>query len=77
MMVRLLLANRFPLLLWWSPYYCQLYNDPYRPVLGDKHPASMSTIYRPIGPTRLEPFVGLSHIGFGRLICAGSSRVSL
>jgi PAS domain S-box-containing protein len=41
MTVGLLLANRFPLLLWWGPCYCQLYNDPYRPVLGDKHPASM------------------------------------
>ena len=41
MMVRLVLANRFPLLLWWGPRYCQLYNDAYRPVLGDKHPASM------------------------------------
>ena len=41
MMMRLLLANRFPLLLCWGPRYCQIYNDPYRPVLGDKHPASM------------------------------------
>jgi signal transduction histidine kinase len=41
MMVRLLLANRFPLLLWWGPWYCQFYNDPYRPVLGAKHPRSM------------------------------------
>jgi hypothetical protein len=41
MVVRLLLANRFPLLLWWGPWYCQFYNDPYRPVLGTKHPRSM------------------------------------
>src|SRR5580704_2017545 len=41
MMVGFVLANRFPLLLWWGPRYCQLYNDAYRPVLGDKHPASM------------------------------------
>jgi signal transduction histidine kinase len=41
MMVRFLLANRFPLLLWWGPQFCQLYNDPYRPVLGEKHPRSM------------------------------------
>ena len=41
MMVRLLLSNRFPLLLWWGPHFCQLYNDPYRPVLGPKHPQSM------------------------------------
>ena len=66
MMVRLLLANRFPLLLWWGPRYCQLYNDPYRPVLGDKHPTSMgqparecfSEIWDVIGPLIDTPFNG-------------------
>jgi signal transduction histidine kinase/FixJ family two-component response regulator len=38
MMVRFLLANRFPLLLWRGPQFCQLYNDAYRPILGTKHP---------------------------------------
>ena len=38
MMARFLLANRFPLLLWWGPQFCQLYNDAYRPILGKKHP---------------------------------------
>ena len=38
MMVRFLLANRFPLLLWWGPDFIQIYNDPYLPVLGTKHP---------------------------------------
>jgi len=38
MMVNLLLANRFPLLLWWGPQYISIYNDAYRPVLGTKHP---------------------------------------
>jgi signal transduction histidine kinase len=38
MMVRFLLANRFPLLLWWGPRYVSLYNDAYRPILGTKHP---------------------------------------
>ena len=38
MMVRFLLANRFPLLLWWGPQYVSIYNDAYRPVLGTKHP---------------------------------------
>ncbi len=41
MMLSFLLANRFPLLLWWGPRYVQLYNDPYRPVLGTKHPKSL------------------------------------
>ena len=66
MMVRLLLANRFPLLLWWGPRYCQIYNDPYRPVLGDKHPASMGQparecfpeIWEVIGPLINTPFNG-------------------
>jgi signal transduction histidine kinase len=39
MMVRFLLANRFPLLLWWGPDYIQIYNDHYAPILGSKHPA--------------------------------------
>jgi len=38
MMVSFLLANRFPLLLWWGPEYIQIYNDAYRPILGTKHP---------------------------------------
>ncbi len=29
-----MLANRFPMLLWWGPEYVPIYNDAYRPVLG-------------------------------------------
>jgi PAS domain S-box-containing protein len=36
--VRLMLANRLPMLLWWGPHYISIYNDPYCPVLGNKHP---------------------------------------
>ena len=38
MMAPFLLANRFPMLLWWGPQFFQLYNDAYRPILGTKHP---------------------------------------
>ncbi len=38
MMVKFLLANRFPQLLWWGPQFCSLYNDAYAPILGAKHP---------------------------------------
>src|SRR5579871_2270139 len=41
MIVSFLLANRFPLLLWWGPQYISIYNDAYRPILGAKHPRSM------------------------------------
>ena len=44
MMVRFLLANRFPLLLWWGPQYVSIYNDPYRPVLGTKHPWALGRL---------------------------------
>ncbi|MGZ3727516.1 MAG: ATP-binding protein, partial [Pseudobdellovibrio sp.] len=37
LMVRILLANRFPMLLWWGSDYIQIYNDSYRPILGVKH----------------------------------------
>jgi hypothetical protein len=37
-LVGFLLANRFPLLLWWGPQYIQIYNDAYRPIPGSKHP---------------------------------------
>ena len=39
--LNLLLANRFPLLLWWGPEYVQFYNDAYRPIPGAKHPKSL------------------------------------
>lgn len=66
MMVSFLLANRFPLLLWWGPQFCQLYNDPYRPVLGTKHPQSMGQpasqcwpeIWHIIGPLIETPYHG-------------------
>ncbi|HEV2180412.1 MAG TPA: ATP-binding protein, partial [Gemmatimonadaceae bacterium] len=57
MMVRFLLANRFPLLLWWGPDYVQLYNDAYRPVLGSKHPRSMGQPARECWP-EIWPIIG-------------------
>jgi signal transduction histidine kinase len=50
MMVRFLLANRFPLLLWWGPNYIQIYNDAYRPIPGTKHPESMGQPARECWP---------------------------
>jgi PAS domain S-box-containing protein len=46
MMVSFMLANRFPLLLWWGPEYISIYNDAYRPVLGAKHPWALGTPFR-------------------------------
>ena len=40
-MLGVVLGSRFPMLLWWGPELLHLYNDAYRPILRDKHPASM------------------------------------
>jgi PAS domain S-box-containing protein len=65
-MVSFLLANRFPLLLWWGPEYTQIYNDAYRPILGTKHPRFLgrpvkecwSEIWDVIGPLIDTPYQG-------------------
>ena len=35
------LSSRFPMLVVWGPELTKIYNDGYRPVLGDKHPQSL------------------------------------
>ena len=49
-MVEFLLANRFPLLLWWGPQYVSIYNDAYRPILGAKHPAALGQPFKEVWP---------------------------
>ena len=66
MMVGFLLANRFPLLLWWGPTFCSIYNDAYRPILGTKHPWALgrpvsecwSEIWHVLEPLIETPFRG-------------------
>jgi hypothetical protein len=66
MMVSFLLANRFPLLLWWGSDYISIYNDAYRPILGTKHPESLgqpvsdcwSEIWHILKPLIDTPFFG-------------------
>jgi signal transduction histidine kinase len=67
MVVRFLLAQRFPLLLWWGPDYIQIYNDHYTPVLGTKHPRQAMgkpfrecwhEVYDVLGPLVDTPFHG-------------------
>jgi signal transduction histidine kinase/DNA-binding response OmpR family regulator len=65
-MIPVLLANRFPLLLWWGPQYVSIYNDAYIPVLGAKHPWALgkpvsecwSEIWHILKPLIDTPFNG-------------------
>jgi signal transduction histidine kinase len=67
MVVRFMLANRFPHLLWWGPEYIQIYNDHYIPILGAKHPQQAlgepfkkcwHEVYHILGPLVDTPFHG-------------------
>jgi signal transduction histidine kinase/DNA-binding response OmpR family regulator len=65
-MVRFLLANRFPQVLWWGSQYIQFYNDAYRDIPGTKHPKALgqpaaecwAEIWPIIGPLIDTPFSG-------------------
>ena len=40
--VGICLSSRFPILLWWGPDLVMIYNDAYRPMLGEtKHPRAL------------------------------------
>ncbi len=41
-MLGVVLRSRFPMLLWWGHDLLHLYNDGYRLILRDKHPASLA-----------------------------------
>jgi signal transduction histidine kinase/DNA-binding response OmpR family regulator len=66
MIVKFLLANRFPQLLWWGPEFCSIYNDAYIPILGTKHPWALgrpvsevwSEIWNVLKPLIETPFLG-------------------
>src|SRR4051812_34553936 len=44
--VSLLLHCQLPMYLAWGPGLLQFYNDAYRPILGDKHPAALGASAR-------------------------------
>lgn len=39
--IRLVLGNGMPMMLWWGPRFVQLYNDAFRPMLAERHPAAL------------------------------------
>jgi signal transduction histidine kinase len=41
-MLGVVLGSRFPMLLWWGDDSLNLYNDAFRPIMRDKHPAALA-----------------------------------
>ena len=46
--VRIILASRFAMFVWWGQESVNLYNDPYRSFLGIKHPAALGKSARQV-----------------------------
>ncbi|WP_229520384.1 MULTISPECIES: ATP-binding protein [Massilia] len=69
--VSLCLSSTFPILVCWGPDDIQIYNDAYRPICGDLHPASMGAPFKVIWASAL-PVVGAAferaHQGEGAYI---------
>ena len=55
--VSLCLSSTFPILVCWGPDDIQAYNDAYRPICGDLHPAAMGAPFKVVWATAL-PVVG-------------------
>lgn len=49
--VGMCVSSRFPIALWWGPELVMIYNDAYRPVLGEnKHPQALGAPGRTVWP---------------------------
>ena len=48
--VGVVLGSGYPMLVCWGPAYTMLYNDPYRPLIGMKHPAALGCPIREVLP---------------------------
>jgi PAS domain S-box-containing protein len=58
LIVNLMLASGFPMAVRWGADFVMLYNDGYRPILGDKHPWALGLPFREVWPevqTQLKP----------------------
>ncbi len=58
LVVDLMLASGFPMAVRWGPDFVMIYNDGYRPILGDKHPWALGVPFREVWPevqTQLKP----------------------
>jgi PAS domain S-box-containing protein len=74
MAVDIVLASGFPMALRWGPQFVLIYNDGYRPILGDKHPLALgrpasdvwSEVWPQIAPFHHQIFSGESDAVFAQ-----------
>jgi PAS domain S-box-containing protein len=60
LVVNLILASGFPMAVRWGSDFVMIYNDGYRPILGDKHPWALGLPFREAWP-EVQTQLGLLH----------------
>jgi two-component sensor histidine kinase/PAS domain-containing protein len=60
LVVNIMLASGFPMAVRWGPDFAMIYNDGYRPILGDKHPGALGLPFREVWP-EVQPQLGPLH----------------
>jgi PAS domain S-box-containing protein len=50
MLVNIIMASGFPMAVRWGPEFVMIYNDGYRPILGDKHPWALGLPFAEVWP---------------------------
>jgi PAS domain S-box-containing protein len=50
LIVKVMLASGFPMCVRWGPQFVMIYNDGYRSILGDKHPAALGLPFHEAWP---------------------------
>jgi PAS domain S-box-containing protein len=60
LVVNIMLASGFPMAVRWGPDFVMIYNDGYRPILGDKHPWALGLPFREVWP-EVQPQLGPLH----------------
>src|SRR2546423_13095440 len=60
LMVATILASQFPMAVRWGADFLQIYNDGYRPILGEKHPDALGRPFREAWP-ETQPLMGALH----------------
>jgi two-component sensor histidine kinase/PAS domain-containing protein len=60
LVVDLVLASGFPMAVRWGPDFIVIYNDGYRPILGDKHPRALGLPFREVWP-EVQPVLAPLH----------------
>ena len=58
-MLRTLLVNGQPMVLWWGPSFIHFYNDAFWPALGAKHPRAMGQPGFDTAARRVQTGLGL------------------